>query len=112
MSNHGTPARPWRFPGSWGRVVLGLALILNGCASSKTRTAPVDAAAPATRQRFLEMWARSYFPGRTGQLLVVPREGDFITRPDPNVTYMHGSPWPYDVSIPLMFAGPAVKSGE
>ena len=24
---------------------------------------------------------------------------------------MHGSPWSYDVSIPLMFAGPAVKTG-
>ncbi len=24
---------------------------------------------------------------------------------------MHGSPWAYDVSIPLMFAGPAVKTG-
>jgi hypothetical protein len=41
--------------------------------------------AQATRQRFLDMFARSYFPGRTGQLLVVPREGDFITRPDPTV---------------------------
>jgi hypothetical protein len=57
------------------------------------------------------MFARSYFPGRTGQLLIVPREGDFITRPDPNVAYMHGSPWSYDVSIPLMFAGPAVTTG-
>ena len=57
------------------------------------------------------MFARAYFPGRTGQLLIVPREGDFITRPDPNVAYMHGSPWAYDVSIPLMFAGPAVKTG-
>jgi hypothetical protein len=57
------------------------------------------------------MFARAYFPGRSGQLLVVPREGDFITRPDPDVAYMHGSPWPYDVSIPLMFAGPAVKTG-
>ncbi len=55
------------------------------------------------------MFARAYFPGRTGQLLIVPREGDFITRPDPNVAYMHGSPWTYDVSIPLMFAGPAVR---
>jgi hypothetical protein len=51
-------------------------------------------------------------PGRTGQLLVVPREGDFITRPDPDVAYMHGSPWEYDVSIPLMFAGPAVRTGR
>ena len=45
------------------------------------RTAPADVAA---RQRFLEMFARAYFPGRTGQLLIVPREGDFITRPDPD----------------------------
>ena len=65
----------------------------------------------ATQQRFLDMWARSYFPGRTGQLLIVPREGDFITRPDPNYPFMHGSPWAYDVEIPLMFAGPAVKAG-
>jgi hypothetical protein len=63
------------------------------------------------RQRFLKMFARSYFPGRTGDLLIVPREGDFITRPDPNVAYMHGSPWTYDVSIPLMFCGPAVRAG-
>ncbi|MEP6493013.1 MAG: alkaline phosphatase family protein [bacterium] len=76
------------------------------------RTALANAAALATRQRFLEMFARAYFPGRTGQLLIVPREGDFITRPDSDVRYMHGSPWPYDVSIPLMFAGPAVKAGQ
>ena len=75
------------------------------------RTAPADAAALATRQRFLEMFARAYFPGRTGQLLIVPREGDFITRPDSDVAYMHGSPWAYDVSIPLMFVGPAVRTG-
>jgi hypothetical protein len=74
--------------------------------------ASVDAAALAARQRFLDMFARAYFPGRTGQLLIVPREGDVITRPDPDVAYMHGSPWAYDVSIPLMFAGPAVRTGE
>jgi len=74
------------------------------------RATPADATL-AARQRFLEMFARAYFPGRTGQLLIVPREGDFITRPDPEVAYMHGSPWAYDVSIPLMFAGPAVRTG-
>src|ERR1700687_328098 len=78
-------------------------------ASRSERAAPVDAATLATRQRFLEMFARAYFPGRTGQLLIVPREGDFITRPD--VAYMHGSPWTYDVAIPLMFVGPAVRTG-
>ena len=64
------------------------------------RAAPADATNLAARQRFLEMFARAYFPGRTGQLLIVPREGDLITRPDPDVAYMHGSPWAYDVSIP------------
>jgi hypothetical protein len=96
---------------SRGPVALVLAIVVIGCASSDLRTVPVDTSKPATRQRFLDMWARSYYPGRTGQLLVVPREGDFITRPDANYTYMHGSPWPYDVSIPVMFAGPAVKAG-
>jgi hypothetical protein len=76
------------------------------------RALPADATTLATRQRFLEMFARAYFPGRTGQLLIVPREGDFITRADPNMAYMHGSPWPYDVAIPLMFAGPAVRTGR
>jgi hypothetical protein len=44
--------------------------------------------------------------------MIVLREGDFITRPEREVDYMHGSPWPYDVAIPLMFAGPAVKPGS
>src|SRR5438445_3553190 len=70
--------------------------------------APADPTTLATRQRFLEMFARAYFPGRTGQLLIVPREGDFITRAD--VAYMHGSPWTYGVAIPLMFAGPAARA--
>lgn len=73
-------------------------------------TKPANAITTA-RQRFLDMFARAYFPGRSGQLFVVPREGNFLTRPDPDVAYMHGSPWPYDISIPLMFVGPAVKPG-
>lgn len=75
------------------------------------RATAADAVALVTRQRFLAMFARAYFPGRTGQLLIVPREGEFITRPDDDVAYMHGSPWAYDVSIPLLFAGPAVMAG-
>jgi Type I phosphodiesterase / nucleotide pyrophosphatase len=98
-------------------------LLVIGCTTSGQHAGQAPAAdesharetmpsqAQGTQRRFLDMFARSYFPGRTGQLLVVPREGDFITRPDPDVPYMHGSPWAYDVDIPLMFAGPAVKVG-
>ena len=68
--------------------------------------------APALRQVFLEQFARAYFPGRTGQIVVVPREGNIITRRDPAVTYMHGSPWPYDTRIPFLIYGPAfVRAG-
>lgn len=108
-----------------GPVLLVVALTMIGCgipgqqvkprSGDKSpriqRAAQAGTAALPARQRFLDMWARAYFPGRTGQLLIVPREGDFITRPDPNYAYMHGSPWAYDVSIPLMFVGPAVKAG-
>lgn len=108
-----------------GAVLLALTLVAMACTMSGQRAErtlgsnprrfpgaqPADAATPAARQRLLEMFARAYFPGRTGQLLIVPREGDFITRDDPDVAYMHGSPWAYDVEIPLMFAGPAVKAG-
>ena len=96
--------------GRCGTSVLALSLVAIACtvAGEQVRQPPQEANA---RQRFLEMFARAYFPGRTGQLLLVPRQGDFITRSDPNVAYMHGSPWSYDVSIPLLFAGPAVRTG-
>jgi hypothetical protein len=91
------------------RRTFGISIVL--LALTLVAAAWADSAQQVKRQRFLEMFARAYFPGRTGQLLLVPREGDFITRPEPDVAYMHGSPWPYDDSIPLMFVGPAVKTG-
>jgi predicted AlkP superfamily pyrophosphatase or phosphodiesterase len=65
------------------------------------------------RGRMLEMFARSYFPGRSGQIMVVPREGAIVvSRKDPVVKFMHGSPWRYDTRIPLAFYGPSfVKAG-
>jgi predicted AlkP superfamily pyrophosphatase or phosphodiesterase len=66
------------------------------------------------RQRALEMFARSYFPGRSGQIMIVPREGSIIvSRRDPVVKFMHGSPWQYDTRIPLLFYGaPYVRTGS
>ena len=62
---------------------------------------------PAERERALSMFARSYFPGRSGQIMIVPREGaTVISKRDPVVQFMHGSPWPYDTKIPLLLYGP------
>jgi hypothetical protein len=61
----------------------------------------------AQRERFAQMFARAYFPGRSGQIFIVPRRNDVIVRGTEDLQYMHGSPWEYDVHIPLLFYGPA-----
>src|SRR5512147_2793909 len=91
------------------------ALLAAACAATtpSPRTAPgarppAAMSSPANtgaRQRWLEMFARGYFPGRSGQIFVVPREGDVITDRDPLYRFMHGSPWEYDTRIPLIFYG-------
>ena len=58
------------------------------------------------------MFARGYFPGRSGQVFVVPNQGDVITSKDPLYRFMHGSPWDYDTRIPILFhGGPFVNAG-
>lgn len=108
------------------RRVSGVALVLfslvvSACAGSRP---PAPAVAPAARaadgvadggerQRWLEMFARGYFPGRSGQIFVVPRQGDVITDRGDLYGFMHGSPWEYDVHIPLLLHGPGlVAQGE
>jgi predicted AlkP superfamily pyrophosphatase or phosphodiesterase len=103
-------------------VLLAAALFLNGCASTDdtkpaAQPAPaIDTRAPATssqRQQWLDMFARGYFPGRSGQVFVVPKQGWFVTSRDPLYMFMHGSPWDYDVRIPVLLHGaPFVRSGS
>jgi len=85
-----------------------------GCASGRppASTSPASARGGVTnavtgaeRQRWLEMFARAYFPGRSGQVFIVPRQGHVITSRGP-YPFMHGSPWEYDVHIPLLLYGP------
>jgi hypothetical protein len=72
-----------------------------------------QSATPAQRQAWLEGFARGYFPGRSGQVFVVPREGVVITDRDPLYAFMHGSPWDYDSRIPILFHGsPFVRQGR
>ncbi len=56
------------------------------------------------------MFARAYYPGRSGQIALVPNEGEFITRR--GIDFMHGSPWDYDVRIPFLLWGPGrIRTG-
>ena len=56
-----------------------------------------------------EMYRLSRYPGRSPDVCLVPAEfasglsGDLAT---------HGSPWPYDRQVPLLFSGPPFRHGE
>ena len=68
-------------------------------------TAGPPPATPLQRKTWLDRFARGYFPGRSGQIFVVPRHGVVITEKDPLYRFMHGSPWDYDTRIPVLFYG-------
>src|SRR5690349_21313750 len=93
-----------------------LALAAASCKSTASTTpprttpggpAPAGRAATASqRDAWLQAFARGYFPGRSGQVFVVSRQGEFVVDRNPLYAFMHGSPWPYDTHVPLIFFGP------
>ena len=82
------------------------ALIVLLASLGVTGSVAQDRGQAAERERALSMFARAYYPGRSGQIMIVPREGSIIlSRSEPEVRFMHGSPWRYDTRIPLLFFG-------
>jgi len=101
---------------SRGRRRLGtinwLLLYLSACLLVLLPEAGQAQQASDRKREFLEMYARAYYPDRSGQIMLVPREGDFVTLNEPASRFMHGSPWNYDANIPLMFFGsPFIRGG-
>ncbi len=123
VTTHGRTRRRDILPGCASCRPSYLATLASiSCSTSSARSAVASPAAPITtptttrdvdlRQRWLEMFARGYFPGRSGQIFVVPREGEVITDRDPLYRFMHGSPWDYDTQIPILFYGaPFIRQG-
>ena len=89
------------------RVFNWLHLCLSICLLVSLPEAGQAQQAPDRKREFLERYARAYYPGRSGQIMLVPREGDFVTLNEPASLFMHGSPWSYDANIPLLFFGPS-----
>jgi hypothetical protein len=95
-------------------TILGLfAASLVSCQGTKRAPAAPPEPARSERETFLEMFARSYVPGRSGQIFLVAEKGNFfLARPDDVYRFMHGGPWEYDVEIPILFHGePFVRRG-
>jgi len=54
--------------------------------------------------------ARSHHPGRTGEVVIVPKPYYLFSSPFSSGT-THGTPHPYDTHVPLLVFGPGVKVG-
>src|SRR5262245_39996023 len=68
---------------------LGLiaSLILTTTCGPSSSTSSRGSSKDAKKARFLAMFARGYYPGRSGQLFVVPRESEFVSGADPSLYF-------------------------
>jgi Type I phosphodiesterase / nucleotide pyrophosphatase len=89
------------------RIIQWLHLCLSICLLFSLPKASQGQKGSDRKREFLEKYAHAYYPGRSGQIMLVPREGDFVTLNEPASLFMHGSPWSYDADIPLLFFGPS-----
>ena len=69
-----------------------------------------EIAAPGTRSSpdpIKRAAALNYYPGRSGDLIIVPRENWILT----TSATTHGTLYPYDQQVPVILYGPGVKAG-
>lgn len=62
---------------------------------------PFEEAACSLPERHLRRIWNGYYPGRSGQIQIVPNEPDFV-----GAWFSHSGPWKYIQHVPLLFYGP------
>jgi len=71
---------------------------------------------PATQSPMRKAFAASYFPGRSGDLFIVPRPYwlmDWTAGGKPrSYGASHGTPYNYDQHVPVIFMGFGIRHGE
>jgi predicted AlkP superfamily pyrophosphatase or phosphodiesterase len=70
-----------------------------------------DQLSDAGRDPMTRSAALSYFKGRSGDLMVVPKEYWFMS-PRAVIGTTHGSPYEYDTHVPVIFFGGSIKAGR
>jgi hypothetical protein len=58
---------------------------------------------------YADVYRRSFFPGRAGDLMVRQAEGVLMAYDAKETS--HGAPYPYDSHVPLILWGPSFKTG-
>ncbi len=70
---------------------------------------PRNGALPLQKTAVVEQIQRNFHPSRSGDIYVVQDPYWFLFDKGPIAT-MHGSPWSYDTHVPIIFAGPGIRS--
>ena len=81
-------------------------LELPGFAYAVTRSDLLAGTVPA--DPILEKVQRAFHPQRSGNVMVVQDVSWFLGSEPETYSAMHGSPYPYDTFVPIMFAGPGI----
>ncbi|HSM18409.1 MAG TPA: hypothetical protein VK845_15585, partial [Gemmatimonadales bacterium] len=67
-------------------------------------------AGPDGTRPYFDAYRRSFFLGRSADVMIVPREDVLMTNSPTGTS--HGSPHPHDTHVPLIFAGPGIAPGR
>ncbi len=94
-----------------GAVGLAGSVVLGGCGggpspSSAGASGGAGGRPDIGREQVVEALARGWFPGRVGDIAVIPGSRAIITYRSESNRYMHGGPWPHDSDVPLLLHGP------
>ena len=122
----GTYAVTWRLPTVWLDYALiderrlkraeveaeaaRFLAVVPGIHTVFTRTQLQNGWVPPTRLGLLA--SRSWNSERSGDLLLIQKDGWYFSELPSGMSAMHGTPWTYDARVPVVFMGsPWVRSG-
>jgi predicted AlkP superfamily pyrophosphatase or phosphodiesterase len=89
------------------REAVAAAEALPGIARVLTSDEMSSAAARTSHDPFIRAAALSYYPGRSGDLVLIPKENWMLSATGTN----HGSPYPYDQRVPVLLFGAGIVPG-
>ena len=102
--------------GRVGAAALAGSVLLGGCGAPAASSAGGDGDGGGEaggrpeigREQVVEALARGWFPGRVGDIAVIPDPQAIITYQSESNRYMHGGPWSHDSDVPLLLRGPGI----